>query len=113
MIRKNIFIQMFTGEDGIGSSKRGVMIFFVLLFAFTVIYNLVTGKAPSQIYQEQLFELVIITLALVFGEKVMDGIKSMKGGKQTTETTIVSPEQPVVTTITKTTEPKKDETQTN
>lgn len=108
MIRKNIFFQMFTGEDGIGSSKRGVMIFFVLLFAFTLIYNLITGKSPDPLYKEQLFELVIICLGLVFGEKVMDGIKSMKAGKQTTETTIVSPEQPVVTTITKTTEPKKD-----
>lgn len=68
---------MLSGENGI-SSKRSVMVFFVLLFAFNVIYNLITGKAPAPIYQEQVFELVIICLGTVFGEKILETVHAMK-----------------------------------
>lgn len=105
MLRKNFFISMLSGEDGI-SSKRSVMVFFVLLFAFNVIYNLVTGKAPAPIYQEQVYELVIICLGTVFGEKILEYLATLKGQKKTTTTTIVSPETPTVTTVTDTKEPK-------
>lgn len=81
---------MLSGPDGI-SSKRSVMIFFVLLFAFTLIYNMITGKAPAAVYQEQLFELVIIMVSLVFGEKVVDAMKSIKGKKDEPVTTNQNP----------------------
>lgn len=97
---------MLSGENGI-SSKRSVMVFFVLLFTFTVIYNMVTGHAPAPIYQEQVFELVIICITAVFGEGVMNALERMKAKKTTSTTTIVTPEQPTVTTITDTKEPGK------
>lgn len=97
---------MLSGEDGI-SSKRSAMVFFVLLFTFCVIYNMITGKAPAPIYQEQVFELVIICFVGVFGEKILEYLVQLKGQKKTTTTTIVSPEQPTVTTITDTKEPVK------
>lgn len=97
---------MLSGEDGI-SSKRSVMVFFVLLFAFNVIYNIITGKAPAPIYQEQVFELVIICLGTVFGEKILQLWAQIKGQKTTTSTTIISPETPTVTTVTDTKEPGK------
>lgn len=106
MIRKNFFISMVSGEDGI-SSKRSVMVFFVLLFAFCVIYNLITGKAPAPTYQDQVFELVIICFAGVFGEKILELWIKIKGQKTTTSTTIVSPETPTVTTVVDTKEPVK------
>src|SRR5688500_11505210 len=104
MFKRNFFISMLSGEDGI-SSKRFIMVFFVALFAFNVVYNLITGKAPAEIYQEQVFELVIICLATVFGEKILEMIMQLRGQKKTTTTTIVSPPDSTVTTIKDTKEP--------
>lgn len=105
MFRKNFFISMLSGEDGI-SSKRSVMVFFVVLFAFCVLWNLFTGKAPAPIYQEQVFEIVIICLGVVFGEGILKMIADLRNTKKTTSTTIVSPPDSTVTTITDTKEPK-------
>jgi hypothetical protein len=98
---------MLSGEDGI-SSKRSVMVFFVVLFAFSVLWNLFTGKAPAPIYQEQVFELVIICLGTVFGEGILKMIADLRNTKKTTSTTIVSPPDSTVTTITDTKEPKEN-----
>lgn len=87
---RNFFLSMLSGPEGV-SSKRSVMLFFVLLFAFCVVYNLFTGKAPASIYQEQVFELVIITVSLVFGEKVLDAIPKIRQSKKDTNTTVVAP----------------------
>lgn len=105
MFKRNFFLSMLSGEDGI-SSKRFIMVFFVALFAFNVIYNLITGKAPAPIYQEQVFELVIICLGTVFGEQILKMIADFRNTKKTTSTTIVSPPDSTVTTITDTKEPK-------
>lgn len=63
------FINMLTGEAGRVSSKRGVMVWLLLLFTFVCIYNLVTGKSLNALYADQLFELLVITIITVFGEK--------------------------------------------
>lgn len=105
MFKRNFFISMLSGEDGI-SSKRSVMVFFVVLFAFCVMWNLFTGKAPAAIYQEQVFELVIICLGTVFGEGILKMIADLRNTKKTTSTTIVSPPDSTVTTITDMKEPK-------
>lgn len=106
MMKRNFFISMLSGENGI-SSKRSVMLFFVVLFAFNVLWNMFTGKAPAPIYQEQVFELVIICLGTVFGEQVLTMIGDLRNTKKTTSTTIVSPPDSTVTTITDTKEPEK------
>jgi hypothetical protein len=106
MFKRNFFISMLSGDTGI-SSKRSVMVFFVVLFAFTVVYNLITGKAPAPIYQEQTFELVIICLGTVFGEKLLESLAAARGQKKTTTTTIVSPPDSTVTTVAETKEPGK------
>lgn len=106
MFKRNFFISMLSGEDGI-SSKRSIMVFFVVLFAFNVLWNLFTGKAPAPIYQEQVFELVIICLGTVFGEQIVKMIADFRNTKKTTSTTIVSPPDSTVTTITDTKEPQK------
>jgi hypothetical protein len=60
---------MLTGEAGRVSSKRGVMVWLLLLFTFVCVYNVVTGKVLNEVYANQLFELLVITIVTVFGEK--------------------------------------------
>jgi hypothetical protein len=77
---KNFFSQMLTGQNGI-SSKRSVMVFFVLLFSFMSVYNMITGKAPNELYQEQVFEILIIAICTVFGERVVVSLSNMRKTK--------------------------------
>lgn len=63
--------QMFSsGMTGMASSKRGAMGWFILLFTACVVVNLSTGGRVhlSDTLQDQLFELVIISIGTVFGE---------------------------------------------
>lgn len=106
MFKRNFFLSMLSGEDGI-SSKRSVMVFSVVLWAYCVLWNLFTGKAPAPIYQEQAFEFMIICLGAVFGEGILKMIADLRNTKKTTSTTIVSPPDSTVTTITDTKEPEK------
>lgn len=64
---------MLSGETGV-SVKRSVLVWFVLLFTFTCIYNLVTGHVLLPELRDQLFELIIISLATVFGEPAIKGL---------------------------------------
>lgn len=106
-MKPNFIVSMLTGKDGGISSKRSVMVFLLLLFAFCVLYNLFTGKAPNAGYQDQVFEALLITLAAVLGDKVLDVLPTIKSGRTSTTTTVISPETPTVTTVTKETEPKQ------
>lgn len=72
---------MLSGENGV-SSKRNVMVWFVLLWSYMAVYNQITGKAPALIYQEQLFELTLISIAAVFGEKVINAYQNRKNPQQ-------------------------------
>lgn len=85
-MKQSFFYQMFTsGKTGRVSSKRVVMVFFVLLYAYCLLYNIYTGKAPTQLFQEQLFELVLISLLAVFGEQVTSLLSLMRGEKNEPE----------------------------
>lgn len=66
----SFIIRMLSGERG-PSSKRGVMVFLLLLFAFLVVTDTFTGKHPQEMYSQQVFELLVVSLSLVFGEKVL------------------------------------------
>ena len=77
--------QMFSsGMTGLASSKRGAMGWFILLFTATVIVNLCThGRVHlSDTLQDQLFELVIITIGTVFGEPAIKLITNLVQKKQ-------------------------------
>lgn len=74
--------EMLTGEAGRLSSKRGVMVWLLLLFTFVLLYNLVTGKALSPTYSDQLFQLLCLALMTVFGEKWIAAYFALKGKKQ-------------------------------
>lgn len=71
---------------GVGSrisSKRSVMIWFVLLYTYLILLNAHTGKSPSATFQEQLFELLCLSIVVVFGEGAFQIWKMIKG-KDTT-----------------------------
>lgn len=74
------FIELLSGANGI-SSKRSVMVWFVLLFSFVLIFNMATGKAPNPTLLDQLNELTIISIAAVFGERFIDFIKQKRSIK--------------------------------
>lgn len=70
-----------SGVTSRASSKRGAMVFFILLFAAVVIVNLATGGRvkPDETIQTQLFELVIICIGVVFGEPFIKAYREYKG----------------------------------
>lgn len=61
---------LFSDKDGSVSSKRAVMFTLVLTFLIIVFVNLITGKSIKDVLQDQLFYLVIYSLASVFGENI-------------------------------------------
>lgn len=65
------FFEFFTGEAGRISSKRGAMVWVLLLFTAAVLHHMITGKVMTEMYFDHLFELLVITLGLVFGEKIL------------------------------------------
>lgn len=82
-------INMLSGERG-PSSKRSVMVWLLLLFTYVILNNLHTGKSLSPMYSEQLFELLIIAIASVFGEKIVSVLQRIRG--KDTPTAPVKPE---------------------
>jgi hypothetical protein len=105
-MRSSMFREMLSGITGEISSKRSVMIFFVVLFATIVIVNISTGKKLEHDLQFQLFELVIISMATVFGERFIDRLGTLRGQKTTATTTTIAPPDSVVTTTETTKETK-------
>ena len=83
-------VSMLSGERG-PSSKRGVMVWLLLLFTFIVVVDMFTGKHPQQMYSEQVFELLIIAMGIVFGEKFVSIFTLARSQKSTTKTTVVAP----------------------
>lgn len=75
---------------GIGSaisSRRTVMIWFVLLFSFEVVLNIFTGLKPVDELRMELFQVLIVSLVLVFGDIVLKVLEFMKGKKITDQIT--------------------------
>lgn len=96
------------GSNGEISSKRCMMIFFTMLFAYALISNHLTGMAVDDTMMWQLFFLLIWAMSMVFGEKIPDIISAWTARKSTV-TTVEKKEE--ITTETKaetTTEVKKD-----
>jgi uncharacterized membrane protein YoaK (UPF0700 family) len=87
---RTFIINMLSGQHG-PSSKRGVMVWLLLLFTFIVIIDMFTGKHPQEMYSEQVFELLIIAMGIVFGEKFVSIFTLARNQKLTTKTTVVAP----------------------
>lgn len=100
---RTFIMAMLSGERG-PSSKRGVMVWLLLLFTFIIIVNLFTGKQPAAMYSEQLFELLLVAMGIVFGEKFVTALSTARQ-KSTTKTTVVAPTDTTVVTTQETTKP--------
>jgi hypothetical protein len=87
---RTFIISMLSGERG-PSSKRGVMVWLLLLFTFMVIVDMFTGKHPQATYSDQVFELLIIAMGIVFGEKFLTVFAAYRNQRSTTKTTVVAP----------------------
>ena len=72
---KEIIKSVFSGSPDSLSSKRVIMFMLVLTFLIVVFVNLFNGKSLSTTLSEQLFYLVIYSLAAVFGEQITDAFK--------------------------------------
>lgn len=93
----NTFRSMISGPgDGV-SSKRSVMVWFVLMFSFITLINLFTGKKLEHDIQVQLFELVVVSIGVVFGEPFMNFLLLVRGQKTTATTTTIAPPGSTVT----------------
>jgi hypothetical protein len=64
------------------SSKRVVMFMFVVAFLIIVFVNLFRGKALSSVLSDQIFYLVIYSMAAVFGEQVTNIFKKSEDIKK-------------------------------
>jgi hypothetical protein len=108
-MKKTFLSQMLSsGMTGEPSSKRTVLVWFVLLFSATVIVNLHDKqKVLESTLQAQLFYLVIASMAVVFGEPFMKFMAEWKGQKTTSTTTTVAPSDSTVVTTETTKEPEK------
>ena len=82
----NFFISMFKGANNGVSSKRVVLVWFVLLFTYLIILNAHTGKHVSDSLQTMLDEALKLALIAVFGEPAIAALGRKKGA--VTETTI-------------------------
>lgn len=87
---RTFIMAMLSGERG-PSSKRGVMVWLLWLFTFLVVFNVITGKKPDEIYIHQVFELLIIAMGIVFGEKFINVLTLIRNQRSTTKTTVVAP----------------------
>ncbi len=67
---KNFIKGILSGTDGGLSSKRVIMFLLVIVFIIVCFVNLFQGKALSSTLSDQLFYLVIYSLAAVFGEQI-------------------------------------------
>ena len=72
------FIKQTLSERGEPSIKRVVLIVLLVVFIVSLFINLLTGKAPAEYLQNQLFELILVALGAVFGINILNGIKDIK-----------------------------------
>lgn len=102
---RTFIMAMLSGERG-PSSKRGVMVWLLLLFTFMVVVDLFTGKHAQDMYSNQVFELLLVAMGIVFGEKFISALTITRGQKSTTKTTVAPPDATIINTQ-ETKEPNK------
>lgn len=83
------------------------MVWLLLLFTFIVVIDQWTGKHPQQMYSEQLFELLLVSMGIVFGEKFVSVLSAARNQKSTTKTTVVAPPDATVINTEEVKEPGK------
>lgn len=85
MNKTNFLLELLGGIGSKISSRRTLMLWCMFLFSFLLILNTFTGGdkglKPSETFQTQLFEILITSLVLVFGDIVIKVISFLRGKK--------------------------------
>ncbi len=76
------FLKKMLMNGGEVSSKRGVMVWFVLNFTGYVWVNLFTGKTLEHSLASWLFQATMGSIVVVFGEPFINAIMTLRGVKQ-------------------------------
>lgn len=79
-----LILGMVRDAQGVMSSKRGAMLWFILLFTGEVVVNISSaGKLHlTDTLQTQLFELVIVSMGIVFGEPFAKAYEQWKNSNK-------------------------------
>lgn len=80
-MKTNFLLELLGGIGSRISSRRTVMVWFVLLFSFEVILNIFTGLKATDELRMELYQVLIISLVLVFGDIVVKVMEFFKGKK--------------------------------
>lgn len=91
-MKSNFLLQLLGGIGSSISSRRTVMVWFVLLFSFEIVLNIFTKLEPSAELRMELFQVLIVSLVLVFGDIVIKVMEFMRGKKMD-----IPPSDPVKT----------------
>lgn len=78
---KFLLDMMRSSTTGGVSSKRGFMVWCLMLFTYSYLVNLHTGKQPSELFQQELFQLTFASIVAVFGEPFLNAWIEFKGRK--------------------------------
>jgi hypothetical protein len=80
-MKTNFLLELLGGIGSRISSRRTVMVWFVLLFSFEIVLNIFTGLKPTDELRMELFQVLIISLVLVFGDIVVKVLEFLRGKK--------------------------------
>jgi hypothetical protein len=84
-MKTNFLLELLGGIGSRISSRRTVMVWFVLLFSFEIVVNIFTGGEkglqPAPELRMELFQVLIVSLVLVFGDIVVKVLEFLRGKK--------------------------------
>lgn len=80
-MKTNFLLELLGGIGSRISSRRTVMMWFVLLFSFEVVLNIFTGLKATDELRMELFQVLIVSLVLVFGDIVIKVLEFLRGKK--------------------------------
>jgi hypothetical protein len=84
-MKTNFLLELLGGIGSRISSRRTVMVWFVLLFSFEIVINIFTGGEkglqPAPELRMELFQVLIVSLVLVFGDIVVKVLEFLRGKK--------------------------------
>lgn len=79
---KEFLLNMLSGSSSV-SSKRVAMWFFSFVFVFLVILNAFRpDRHPSELFQNQLFEILMTLILLVFGERALSAWQAIRNKRK-------------------------------
>ena len=95
------FIKSTLSERGEPSIKRVTLVVLLIVFIISFFINVMSGRAPAEYLQNQLFELMLVCIGTVFGVNLLNGIKDIKFKQSDNNAKVGEPSPQPDTTIVK------------